>query len=92
MVIQKQNNLRYTKTWNIFLIWILTIIFVIWFGILIQKSENDILTLSSQIKSESEQIRQKTHIRVQQNKDKKNELTNTWTQLSTWGVLGTWKK
>lgn len=73
------------------MIWILAVVFVVWFGILIQKSENDILTLSNQIRSEAEQIRQKTHIRVQRNSTQKS--VGTWEQKAlTWAINLTWNK
>ena len=87
MVFQKQkNDTRYTNSLNIFLIGILTVILVIRFGILLQRSHNDILTLSNQIKSESERIYQRSHVKVQRSTiNKKNNITsNTWIVTSTW--------
>ncbi len=97
MVLQKQNNQpRYTKSSNIFIIWFLVLVFVIWFGILIQKSENDLRVLSSQMRLEADQIRQKTNVRVQRSTyTKENIAVSTWS-LSTWLLLtwttSTWNK
>lgn len=88
---QKQNiHTRYTNSFTIFAIWILVLVFVIRFGILIQRSQSDLLSIANQIQYKNNQYISESKVKViGSKKNKKQASTNTWLIINTW-AFSTW--